>query len=111
MEDNLDWNKEQFLAYILLYAGYADLQLSSDEEEYISSKVGEDHYQAIKKEFDSDSDKDRVYKIIAFSEGEEFDNEYTQMVMNDIEDLFLADGELSHWENTIGRALRRLMNI
>ena len=30
---------------------------------------------------------------------------------DDIEDLFLSDGEFGHWENTIGRALRRLMNI
>lgn len=111
MESNTTWNKEQFLAYVLLYAGYADLELSEEEEEYISAKVGEDQYNEIKSEFETDSDKERVDKILTFSAGEEFDSEYAKMVMNDIEDLFLSDGEFSHWENTIGRALRRLMNV
>ena len=41
---NPDWDKEQFLAYILLYAAFADLELNPVEEEYIEEKVGKEEY-------------------------------------------------------------------
>ncbi len=108
---NPDWDKEQFLAYVLLYAAFADLQLDPSEEDYIQEKVGKSEYDEVKKEFIADSDKDKAYKIIAYSQGEDFDNEYVQMVLNDMDDLFLADGEYTHWEKAIKRALMRLMNL
>lgn len=108
---NPEWDKEQFLAYLLLYAAYADLQLEEVEEEYIEEKVGKEEYADVKAEFTADSDKDRAYKIISYSQGEDFDKEYVQMIMNDMDDLFLADGEYTHWEKAIKRALMRLMNL
>lgn len=108
---NPEWDRDQFLAYVLLYAAYADLELSENEEEFIQEQVGKVEYEEVKAEFLADTDKDRAYKIINFSQGEDFDHEYAQMVKNEMHDLFLADGEYTHWEKAIGRALTRLMNI
>ena len=108
---NLEWDKEQFLAYVLLYAANADLEMSQEEEDYIQEQVGEKEYEEVKEIFLKDTEKERAYKIIDYSQGEDFDQEYAQMIKNDLEELFLADGEYTHWEKAIGRALTRLMNI
>jgi hypothetical protein len=105
-----DWIREDFLCYVLLYAASADLVIGEEEEDYIKSQVGDEAYAAIKKEFDHDNDAQRIHKIMNFSEGEDFDKEYCDIVLNDIDDLFLSDGNYSHWEKNIARALKRLMN-
>ena len=105
-----EWKRKHFLCYVLLYAASADLVISSEEEAYIIQQVGEKSYKRVKEEFDQDNDSQRINKLVSFSEDEDFDEEYSKIVMNDLEDLFLSDGDYSHWEKSIGRALKRLMN-
>jgi|GEM_PF-1259074 len=105
-----EWKRKHFLCYVLLYAAAADLTVSPEEEAYIQEQVGEKSYKRIKDEFDKDNDSQRIHKLVAFSQGEDFDQEYSRIVMNDMEDLFLSDGDYTHWEKSIGRALKRLMN-
>lgn len=111
MKINPDWDKEQFLTFVLLYAAFADLQITEEEEEFISSKTSADDYADVKKTFMSHSDMERAQMISSYSEEEEFDSEYAQIIKNDMEDLFLSDGEYTQWEKNIGRALVRLMNL
>ena len=111
MKINPDWDKEQFLTFVLLYAAFADLKITEEEEEFISSKVGIDEYEDVKKTFMSHSDMERAQMISSYSEEEDFDREYAQMIKNELEDLFQSDGEYTQWEKSIGRALVRLMNL
>ena len=105
-----EWKRKHFLCYVLLYAASADLIITPEEESYIKQQVGDKSFERVKGEFDQDNDVQRIKKIIAFSEDEDFDEEYSKIVLNDLEDLFLSDGVYSHWEKSIGRALKRLIN-
>ena len=111
MKINPDWDKEQFLAFVLLYAAFADLKITEEEEDFISNKIGVDEYEDVKNTFMAHSDMERAQMIAAYSEEEDFDREYAQMIKNELEDLFLSDGEYTQWEKSIGRALVRLMNL
>lgn len=107
---DIEMGKEEFLTYILLYAASVDLVITPEEEEFIKEQVGEDNYDTVKELYDADTDAMRISRIHDFSHGEEFDKEYAMMVKNEIIDLFQIDGDYSHWEKSIGRALTRLMN-
>lgn len=111
MKIDPDWDKEQFLTFVLLYAAFADLQITEEEEEFISSKVGPEEYVDVKKVFMNLTDMERAQMISSYAEGEDFDREYAQIIKNEMEDLFLSDGEFTQWEKSIGRALVRLMNL
>jgi hypothetical protein len=111
MKIDSDWDKEQFLTFVLLYAAFADLNIKEEEEDYISNKVGIDEYNDVKKVFMSHTDIERAQMIASYSQDEDFDREYAQMIKNELEDLFLSDGSYTQWEKSIGRALVRLMNL
>jgi hypothetical protein len=105
-----EWTRDEFLAYILIYAALADYTEGQEETDFIKAEIGESVYQEIKEEFDADSDMERINKIANYSSGEEFDKEYADMVMHEVTDLFLADGEYSLLEKNLRRALKHIIN-
>jgi hypothetical protein len=106
-----DWNKEQYLCYVLLYAAFADQVMTDEESDHIIDQVGEDYFEDVLEEFEDDTDFERSQKLIAYSQGEDFDQEYAKMVKNEMIDLFMSDGQYTQWEKAIWRALVRLMNL
>lgn len=103
------WNFNEFSAFLLIYAAYADNVCTPEEEEMILSKVNQQTYQLIEAEFKSLND-DEVLNIIMTYKGlyfptSERKNELLAMLKKE----FFSDGEYSQIEQSLMIALKRIM--
>lgn len=108
-EFKTDWTHEELKGYMLLYCAHADFNVSSEEKEYIKSRVGQEKYQKIRKEFDEDNDYQQIQKINAAIERFEYSKEEIDEAFQSIKKLFLADGEMDILEQNLYRGLKHLL--
>lgn len=106
-----EWTRDDFLAYVLIYAAKADFAEGPKETEFIRDEVGDETYEAIHSEYEEDTDAERIGKIIDYVQGEEFDKEYANMLFHEITELFMSDGEFSLMEKNLRRALQRIISM
>ncbi|MDC8000017.1 hypothetical protein POV26_03135 [Aequorivita todarodis] len=110
MEDfTTDWTHDELKAYMLLYCAHADFNVSKEEKEYIKSRVGEEKYRKIHKEFENDNDYQQIQKINAAIERFEYSKEEIDEAFQSIKKLFLADGEMDILEQNLYRGLKHLL--
>lgn len=108
-EINTSWSREELKAYILLYCAYADFIETEDEKEYIKSKVGEEKYNKIHKEFDDDNDYQRIQKIQATVAHYNYSKNEIDRLFENIKKMFLTDGSIDILEENIYRGLQHLL--
>lgn len=108
-EINTLWSREELKAYILLYCAYADFIETEAEKEYIKSKVGEEKYNKIHKEFDDDSDYQRIQKIQATVAQYNYSKNEIDRLFENIKKMFLTDGPVDILEENIYRGLQHLL--
>ncbi|SRX75420.1 hypothetical protein [Aequorivita antarctica] len=110
MEDfTTSWTHEELKAYMLLYCAHADFNVSKEEKEYIKSRVGEEKYRKIHKEFEHDNDYQQIQKINATIERFDYSKEELDDAFHSIKKLFLADGEIDILEENLYRGLKHLL--
>lgn len=110
MEDfTTTWTHEELKGYMLLYCAHADFNVSKEEKDFIKSRVGEEKYRRIRKEFDEDNDYQQIQKINAAIERFEYSKEEIDEAFRSIKNLFLADGEMDILEQNIYRGLKHLL--
>lgn len=103
------WTHEELKGYMLLYCAHADFNVSKEEKDFIKSRVGEEKYRRIRKEFDEDNDYQQIQKINAAIERFEYSKEEIDEAFRSIKNLFLADGEMDILEQNIYRGLKHLL--
>jgi len=104
-----DWTRDEFLAYVLMFAAKADFSEGQEETEFIKDEVGEDIYDDIHEEIEEDNDAQRIAKILDYVNASDFDKEYADMLYHEISDLFMADGEFNTMEKNLRRVLKRIL--
>lgn len=110
MEDfTTTWTHEELKGYMLLYCAHADFNVSKEEKEFIKSKVGEEKYHKIRKEFEDDNDYQQIQKINAAIERFEYSKEEIDEAFRSIKKLFLTDGEMDILEQNLYRGLKQLL--
>ncbi|MDX2362731.1 MAG: hypothetical protein QNK23_18115 [Crocinitomicaceae bacterium] len=105
-----DWTRAEFKAYLLLYAAQSNYFESEEETELIHSLVSDDAYKRIHREIDKDNDYQRIQKIIHNIEKFEYSKDEIHLLVNDIQKLFLADGQIDLLESNFYTALKRLID-
>ncbi len=108
-EFKTNWSREELKAYILLYCAYADFIETKTEKEYIKSKVGEEKYRHIHKEFDQDNDYQRIQKIQNTVARYNYSKSETDRLFDNIKKMFLVDGSMDILEENIYRGLQHLL--
>jgi len=109
MSENLNWNYEEFMAYLLLYASNADADISDEEISMIKKTITEDQYIAIRKTFDEANDFQRIQTILEHK-GLYFPTEArAREMMDKMTRLFKVDGHFSVLEENSLRILKRLI--
>lgn len=108
-EFTTNWTHEELKAYMLLYCAHADFSVSKEEKEYIKSRVGEEKYRKIHKEFENDNDYQQIQKINAAIERFDYSKEEIDEAFLSIKKLFLADGEIDILEENLYRGLKHLL--
>ncbi|CAM3429447.1 hypothetical protein [Aequorivita lipolytica] len=108
-EFRTDWSREELKAYILLYCANANFVETKEEKDFILSKVGEEKYQKIHKEFDDDNDYQQIQKIQHTVQRFEYSKDEIDRLFNNIKKMFLADGSIDIMEKNIYRGLKHLL--
>ena len=105
-----NWNKEELLAYILIWCANADFIENTDETDLILSKVSEDVYKRMNKEFRKDNDQHNIDKITDTLKRLEYSSSEKSQIFNDIKEVFNADGEVDAMEQNLTRGLKRILS-
>ncbi len=106
---DINWSKQEFLAYILFYASQSNFIQSKEEEKYILSKIDENVYNAIHTEIVHDSDYDRVNKIEDYLKYNNVTLEEKQQIIRDLKEVFFADGSVDKYEKNVFHILQKLL--
>ena len=103
------WNKQELVAYILIYIANIDLKQSDEERDYLLSRIDQNTYQSIYDEFNEDNDFQSIEKITeAVKTSEYFDN--IEEVFAEIKLMAFADGDFHQMEQSVYNNLKRLLN-
>ena len=70
-----NWNKDELMAYILLYAAHSDFKENNHERNVIISKVDMQTFQKVHDEFSQDNDFQSIQKILASIETHKYSSE------------------------------------
>lgn len=105
----MDFTKEEFFAYLLLYAAETDSVVSPDEREYILGKVPEEIYSQVHKVFLKDSDAERIDRIVDNVKRGNYDQATPYDLIKEIKKTMTIDGELDAVETIFLIGIRRLL--
>ncbi len=103
-----NWTKEEFKAYLLLYAANADQIETAEEKEFILSTVDKQTYENIHIEFDGDNDYQSIQKLMAAAKKFDYSKDDLELLMEDLKNLFLSDGIFSSYEHNLLATLKML---
>jgi len=104
-----DWTKQEFKAYLLLYAANANYFETEAEKETILSMVDQDIYKRIHKELDHDNDYQSIQKILHNIKKFNYSKEYLDVLIKDIQMVFDANGHHDVLEDNMLLALKKLL--
>lgn len=103
------WNKDELTGYLLIYCAHADFIESEDERALIRSKISEESYKRLHKEFDKDSDFTSIQKIKSTQERLNFNEEDKGKLLDDMKEMFLLDGNYDIQEMNLFRGLKKIL--
>jgi|SRR5690554_865909 len=105
----MNFTKEEFFAYLLLYAADADSVVTAEEREYILSKVPEETYSRVHKIFMNDTDTERIDRIIDNVKQGNYSQASPYELVAEIKKTMTIDGELDSVERIFLIGIRRLL--
>ena len=108
-EIKTDWTRPEFNAYLLSYVAQANYFESEEEKEVILSIVSNDEYKKIHRELAKDNDYQSIQKILYNIEKFNYSKDEIHLLIEDIQKLFLADGEVDLLESNFLLALKRIL--
>lgn len=107
--ENVNWNKNQFLAYILLYAAHCNYFEDSKELNFILSKVDDDSFYKIHTEIVVDSEDKKLKKIQQYISENKLSQSEKEAILKDIKQVFFADGTVDILEKELFATLKKIL--
>lgn len=105
-----DWTRQEFKAYLLSYAAHSNFFESEEETEMILNVVSQDIYKKVHRELDKDNDYQSLQKILYNLKKFNYTKEEIHLLVDDIQKLFLSNGEIDLLESNFFLALKRLID-
>lgn len=105
----MEMTKEEFFAYLLLYAAYADLIEAPEQREYILSKVDKHTYKHIHKVFEMDSDTERIDRILKHVKAHNYSQANPDELLREVLNTMKSDGHYDAAERSCFIGLKRLI--
>ena len=107
----LTWTKDEFMAYMLIYASQINQIETEEEKELIQSRFDDQILKKIYKEINADNDYQRIQKIMVYT----YQNNYTSQDLDDllkeIKELLECDGRFDATEQALYFYLKKIFNI
>lgn len=106
---NLDWTKREFEVYVLLYAAHCNYIEADEERKYILSKVNEVTFNKMHTEIVVESEHQNIEKIQQYLNENKYSISDRKDLINDIKEVFFADGTVDAIERKIFVLLKDIL--
>ncbi|OAD40892.1 hypothetical protein [Polaribacter atrinae] len=106
---NINWTKEEFQTYVLLYAAQSNYIETESESAYILSKVNESLFNSIHTEIVHDNDYQAMEKIKTYLAENKYTNVEKEQLLKDIKNVFFADGSVDVLERNVFLLLKKII--
>lgn len=106
---NLDWNRNEFLAYLLLFAAHCNHFETKEEENYILSVVDKKTYHKIHTEVVVESDEDNLNKIQQYVLENKLSVTDKENLIREVKNVFFADGSVDILEKKVYGILKKII--
>lgn len=104
------WTKQELQTYLFIYCMNADYKETKEELRSITSKTDNETYKEMHYEFEKDNDYMSIQKITESFNILNYKKEETEVLFNEIKELFLSDGKYVILERNLMLGLKRLLN-
>ena len=112
MEDNrIPWSKDEFLAYLLIYAAQINQIETEEEKEFIESRFDSKTLKKIYKEINSDNDYHRIQKVMVYTYQQNYLSQDLDNLLKEIKELLLCDGKFDATEQALYHYLKKIFKI
>jgi len=105
----MGFTKEEFFAFILLYAAKADFIESAAEKAFILNKVTPEVYGKVHRIFDNLTDAERIELMLENVRTHNYKQSSADELLEEIKALMTSDGELAATETMVLVGIRRLI--
>jgi len=106
---NSNWTREEFLAYVLLYAAHCNFFETKEEERYILSMVNKQTYHKIHTEVVVDSDEENLTKIQQYVTENKISQNDKDHLIRAVKNVFFADGYVDNIEQKVYKILQKIL--
>lgn len=104
----MNWTKEDLHTYILIWSARADFIVKTEEIDTILAKIQSDRYSELEREFEKDSDVQRIDKIQSALAKFNYSQSELDTLVSDMKDVFNADDQFVALEQALLIGLKRL---
>ena len=112
MEDiKLSWTKDEFLAYLIIYAAQINQIETEEEKEFIQSRFDSKTLKKIYKEINSDNDYQRIQKVMVYTYQNNYLSQDLDILLKEIKELLLCDGRFDDTEQSLYYHLKKIFKI
>jgi len=105
-----NWTKNEFKAYLLLYAANADYIITDTEKDIIDDLVDVKQYHKIYAELENDSDFQSIEKILFNLKKFNYSKNEIDVLLTEIKALFLSDGKYDQLEKIMYKSFKKIFN-
>lgn len=107
--DNSQWTYNEFLAFLMVYAAELNMQLPTEELEFIRNRTGINDIAKIKQVVDGVSDVEAIEIIEDYRKIYLDTPEKEEKVRQDLEDLLKTQNKHTQLENVLVHILERII--
>ncbi|MBT5273911.1 MAG: hypothetical protein HOB54_02710 [Flavobacteriales bacterium] len=111
MESVKNWTKEEFKAYMLIYASESDHTVSEEEKEMLESRLDQDLLKKIGKQIKDDNDYQRLQKVSAYIQGNDCTQSELDVLLNEMKEMFMSDGDFDVMEQATFRFMKKMLKV
>ena len=111
MTEHLNWTKEEFKAFLLLYAAQTNFIETQEEIEYIESRFPNEIINKIRKEINKLNDYQKSEIIVNQIKSNEYVQSDLDEILVEIKELYKSDGAFDSLEQSMFSMLDKLLKV
>ena len=107
----LTWTKDEFMAYLLIYAAQVNQIETEEEKELIKSRFDAQTLKTIYKEINADNDYQRIQKVMVYTYQNNYMSHDLDDLLKEIKELLLCDGRIDATEQALYHYLKKIFKV
>ena len=111
MTEHLNWTKEEFKAFLLLFAAQTNFIETQEEIEYIESKFPNEIINRTRKEINKLNDYQKSEIIVNQIKSNEYVQSDLDEILLEIKELYKSDGVFDSLEQSMFTMLEKLLKV